>query len=264
MSDRTIETFQFGDNDRVRLVPDDDAQCPRGDWHMLTGFVNLEGLGDSRKSDVPAVYDEPIPITEAHDRFDEKVYPDPDHQLGWPATEEVVGRWAKIFHGLVVEYDSPHGGYWFVAGADASTAATPTDAANRALFYDNWPELVVGSPEHLAKQAEVIEQEQETYRQWADGEVYGFIHEKLSTWAKLGPDGDILYELGDSIRRDEWDEEEAMWGVCGDDLRDHARETFDLPEDPPGGLTTLARQRGILTALESVATPQTATSTDQT
>lgn len=206
--------------------------CPRGDWHMLTGFVKIPGAGDSRLQDVPAVYDPPIPIEDVHDHF--------DHTATGPVpTEDITARWARIFHGLHLDYDSEHGGYWFVAGADFETATTPVDGASRALFYDNWPDLVVGSPEHLAKQAEVIRQEQEVYRQWAEGEVYIVALQRATTLAPVEWNaGDEAWELASPLTEDmletAWEEVES---ICGNYLDDDytaqqvALEHFDLSDD---------------------------------
>ena len=97
------EIIELTDTARLRIEHDPDAECPRGDWHMLTGFVKIQGRGDSRLMDVPAVHDEPIPIEEAHDRL-----------AFWRTDndEDAVERWARIFHDLHIEYDDEHGGYY--------------------------------------------------------------------------------------------------------------------------------------------------------
>lgn len=217
---------------RLRVEPDDSPQCPRGDWHMLTGFVKIADRGDSRLMDVPAVHDAPIDIVDAYQRYQELP--------GWDWIERTE-RWARAFHGLVVEYDHEHGGFWFVAGADAATTQTEVDDYSRALFYDNWPELVPGSAEHLAKQAEVIEQEQETYRQWADGEVYGVILERSSLWAKLSADGSTILQ-GEGTVMETWEQADdgAIWGCYLDDeytAQAVALEHFELTDDERAALS---------------------------
>lgn len=193
---------------------------------MLTGYVNIRNAGDSRRSDVPAVHDDPTGrILDAHQHF------------SWvpagPADgEDIVVRWAKIFHGLHLEYDSEHGGYWFVAGADAKTATTPIDTYSRALFYDNFPELKPGTPEHLAKQAEIIEQEQETYRQWAEGEVDGVILQRRRELYRLDDDG-VAFDEPSLV---DWEDGDSLWGIFGLNENGYtpqvvALEHFELTEE---------------------------------
>lgn len=225
----TVETIQLTPTERIRVVVDETPTCPRGDWHMLTGFVKIAGHGDDRLDDVPAVHEPPIPILDAFSHFDDKAVWNPtafEGRGGWRfpllgLEAKAVERWALIFHGLVVEYDSEHGGFWFVAGADAATAETEVDSYARCLFYDNWPNLKVGTPEHIEKQREVIAQERETYRQWAEGEVHGVVYETSTTLAPVEWDADgEAWELRTPVEEDdlvtEWSEEDSIWGVFGD------------------------------------------------
>lgn len=204
----TIETIQLGPNHRLRVEQDDSPQCPRGDWSMLTGVVNIDGYGNGNYVDVPEVHQPHIPIAEAHDRL---------YGLGscmlvrsYVSRETSVLRWARIFHGVALQYDATYGAYWFC------------NSEGEDGFNENWPDLVPGTPEHFAKQNEVIDQERETYRQWAEGEVYGVIHEKLETWVKADDPDET---------RDDWEEVDALWGCYLDD--DYtalvvAKEHFDL------------------------------------
>lgn len=218
------EIIELTDTARLVVEYDDSPECPRGDWHMLTGFVKIPGRGDSRLSDVPAVHDDPG-IGWAHENF---------------PNEELVERFFRIFHGLHVEYDAEHGGYWFVAGADAAAYATPVDTYSRALFRDNWPDLEPGSPESLAKQAEVIRQEQETYRQWADGEVYGVILERAAPWEKT------FVNSGDTVEGVDWVEHTSIWGSYLDDdytAQVVADEYFDLTDEERDALGLKVTER---------------------
>lgn len=211
MSD-TIETIQITDTARLRVVVDTDATCPRGDWHMLTGFVKVPGRGDSRRSDVPAVHDDPIGIADAQSRIER---------------ERDVVRWARIFHGLHLEYDNEHGGYWFVM------------LDGPEMFTDNWPELALGKPEHLAKQAEVIEQERETYRQWADGEAVGVILEHKVRWVRVDENDEPVFLVDGDLARETWEEEGSTWGSYLDTeytAQQVALEHFELDEDEVAAL----------------------------
>jgi hypothetical protein len=207
------EIIQLTDTARLRVEVDDDASNPRanGDYQM-TGFVKIAGRGDSRTIDVAPYYDDPIRIGEAHDRLAGQPF-----ARGW---NDPVARWAKVYHGMHVEYDSEHGGYWFV---------------DRQAFAENWPDLKPGSTEGLAKQAEVIAQEREQYRQWADGEVCGVILERLVTWARMLDDG-----TADRLdTRDEWEEVESVWGCYLDDTytaQDVANESWELTDEESAAL----------------------------
>lgn len=227
----TIETIDITPTLRIRVEYSDSPTCPRGDWHMLTGFVKIPGTGDRRIMDVPAVHDDPIEIERA------------DYSIVRNAAgdTETVERWARIFHGLHVEYDSEHGGYWFVDPHE---------------FADNWPDLKLGTPEHLAQQSEVIKGERETYRQWAEGEVYGVILERAKTMAPVQWNAaDEVWELINGLTDDdlatEWDEEESVWDNYLDDgyTAVHvAFEHFDFGADEPAILALLPedyRNRGV-------------------
>lgn len=225
------EIIQLTDTARLVVEYDQDAENPRADWDMLTGFVKIEGRGDSRLSDVPAVHDDPIAIRDAHERIHRSVACSPTCPWGGRhrvhVDEEDVIRWARIFHDMHLEYDSEHGGYWFV----------DPDGFREGGWTDGDP---------LQQQADVIKAERESYRQWADGEVYGVVLERLETWAKLGPGGTV----GDGTQRDEWEQVDALWGCYLDDeytAQAVADQNFNLtPEEfvalglPGSLLSTLA------------------------
>lgn len=209
------EIIQLTETSRLLVETDTDVQCPRGDDHMLTGFAKIDGRGDSRRTDVPAVHENAVrdQIVQAHEHFSAEDWMTRDYRAGAFPTEDAVVRWARIWCGLVVEYDREHGGYWFVAldGPD--------------LFAENFPDLVPGSPEHLAMQAEVIEQEREIYRQWAEGEVYGVILERRYDYVR--PDDT-------SIAIQQWEDQEALWGCYLTDeytAQRVALENFELDDE---------------------------------
>lgn len=238
MSDYTIETIELTETARLRIVSDLDPTNPRKDWDMLTGFVKIDGRGDSRLIDVEPVHDEPIPIAEAQSRIER---------------ESDVERWARIFHGLHIEYDSEHGGYWFVdpsafhqnfpavpgGGKVARIRPARVDGIFQANVYETYEQ------DALECQAEVIEAERETYRQWADGEVYGVILERLALWAKLSDDGSSVLQ-GDGTVREEWEEVESLWGCYLDDdytAQVVAAEHFTLSDEETAALGLPERQR---------------------
>jgi hypothetical protein len=230
------ETIQLTETSRLRVVVDEGAHNPRDDYQM-TGFVKIPGRGDSRLIDVLAVHDDTIGIAEAHDRVPGSVsttqYRTEEPRAGVPYRypidpDENVCRWARIFHDMHVEYDSEHGGYWFV---------------DPQQMRENWPGP--DYPEGRSKveqEAEVIRQEQEVYRQWADGEVYGVILERAVTWAKLNADGQ-LDEAAEYETREEWEHVASLWGCYLDD--DYtpqvvAVEYFDLTDEEMVPLADIA------------------------
>lgn len=217
-----VEKIKLTKNARLVVVHDTDALCPRGDWHLLTGFVKIPGRGDSRLSDVPEVWDPPLPILDAHERILDR---------SRVTQEGDVQRWARVFHGLSIVYDSEHGGYWFVAGADASSYATDVDVENRALFRDNFPDLVPCTQAHLDKQDEVIDQERETYRQWADGEVYGVVLQRRARWIRVDSNDEPVFLVDGDLSRETWEDVDSIWSCYLDDTytaKVVADEHFDL------------------------------------
>ena len=227
MSDYTIETIELTGTSRLRVVFDQDALDPRKDWDtMLTGFVKIDGRGDSRRGDVEPVHEAPIPIAEAHDRF----YG--DTALSRWAAQLLTERWAWVFHGLHIEYDSEHGGYWFV---------------DRDSWAEGWDAPADGFT--LEHQAEIIEGERETYRQWAEGEVYGVILERQVTEVtyraertELGFEIDTTHQ---PVVADQWDEVEAIWGCyLDDDYTAHvvASEHFPLTQEEADALDLPGRR----------------------
>lgn len=206
------DTIELTETSRLRIEYDTDAECPRGDWDMLTGFVKIQGRGDSRLMDVPAVHPDVYRLAEAHERMYENV-------------EENVPRYAQIFHDTHVEYDSEHGGYWFV---------------DPQQMRENWPGPDYPEGRTKAEQeALVIEQEQETYRQWADGEVYGVILERKVVWGRLSEDGGTLLQ-GEGTTRETWEEAGSLWGCYLDDEytpQEVAKESFDLTENEEKALS---------------------------
>jgi hypothetical protein len=191
-----MDTIQIDDNTRLKVEYDEDAECPRGDWHMLTGFVSLPHRGDSCRMDVPAVYDDDYRLWEAWST-----------QSNWRTEEEFVIRYARIFHNLVVEYDSAHGGFWFCAGIEHTVHNLDV---SHGMFAANWPELVVGSPEHFAKQAEVVAGERKVYEQWVCGEVYGITLERRAEAVTKYTRADETYWQEESVY---WEPVESLWGI---------------------------------------------------
>lgn len=196
------DIIQLGPNHRLVVEQDDYNDCPRdGDYSTMCGAVTVEN-GNSNYVEVPEIHTPTIPISEAHDRL---------YGLGacmlvrhYVSRETSVVRWAAIFHGLALQYDDKYRVYWFVK-MDGDGG-----------FTANWPDLKLGTAEHLAKQHEVINQERETYRQWAEGEVYGVGLEVRIGYG--GPDTldieveHIIEHECEADCPEHWDRTECIWG----------------------------------------------------
>lgn len=210
------DIIQLTDTARLSVEQDIDAINPRKDWDMATGFVKVPGKGDSRLADVPAVHDDTARLLEAYDtfyygggvpRFTDLMYRKQERAI------EFVIRYARVFHGLHVEYDHEHGGFWFVS---------PTEIAINTKLGGGW--------DKLERQAEIIEGERETYRQWAEGEVCGVLLERAATWARLDDSGRPIT----LTEREEWEVVESIWGCYLDDEYTPqivADEHFDLSDE---------------------------------
>lgn len=188
---------------RLNVEQDKDSGNPRLEWENMTGFIRTRG--NWRFTDVPPVHDDKIRLDVAAETLDK---------------DDVV-RWAKIFHNMHVEYDSYYGGFWFV---------------DMDEFRGNWPNLE--GAEALARQALVIKSDQEAYNQWASGDVYGVILEKLTLWGRLSDDGGEL-EQGDGTVRETWEPVESVWGCyLNEDYTPEqvAVENFSMPDDVEAAL----------------------------
>lgn len=200
----TIETIEVTPTCRIRVVVDEDASNPRDDWDMMTGFVKIRGRGSLNRLDVPPVHEDYAGIGEAQSRLED---------------EDDVVRWARIFHGMHIEYDAEHGGYWFVDPTQMrlNFPATMTGrvrymVANPLAPASRWkvePRYYHTYADTLEVQAQVIEQEQETYRQWAEGEVVGVIVERQVHEHTVSTHHDGTVTESDTTR---WEMVESVWG----------------------------------------------------
>lgn len=125
------------------------------------------------------------PLADGWDRLSEY---STDHQTA------IFQRWAKIFHGATVLEDAPERG--------------PV-----AVWY-TMPDTNATDP------AAYLECEARVYRQWADGETYGYVIEKLINWNMISDDGKHTRTSAEWEREDDADAD--GWGLIG---FEHARET---------------------------------------
>lgn len=216
------DIIELTDTARLRIEQDQDAENPRKEVEMATGFVKIGQRGDSRLDEVPAVHEDTARLHDAyyHMLDTSNIYHTDILFRAYIHAETLVARYARIFHGLHVEYDHEHGGFWFVA---------PAEIKINVEHGGDWSSL--------EKQAEVIKQERETYRQWAEGEVSGVILERKHGYTR---DDDP------SIGIEQWEQEESIWGnYLDDDYTPQvvADEFFDLTEEETAALALPERQR---------------------
>lgn len=189
MSPDEIETIQLTDTWRLKVVQDYDGQNQRtNDDYMLTGALTINSRWRNT-IDVEPIHEFPGPLHGAHIVLQD---------------EQVVIRWAKIFYGIHLDFTD--GTYWWV---------------DRGKLEQNWSgdeldQVLAGSyfytdhlgAKHAISEASIIKDEQEDYRRWCDGEVYGVKLERRID----------LYELDDKgVATDReafpfWEEVESLWG----------------------------------------------------
>lgn len=182
-----MDIIEIDENHRLVVEQDTDAENPRKDWDMLTGALTVHASWNT--IDVEPVYDFPGDLEYAH-RHDS------------PA---VVQRWAKVFYNVTLDYNN--GTYWW---------------ADRERIRENWPELVPGSPEYVAKERDVIESDQKVYQLWADGEVYGVILEERVQYVRKGAEEQTL---------ERWEVVDSLWGnylESEEEAKDVARYDFGI------------------------------------
>lgn len=154
---------------RVRLETDQDPTNPRTDQDNLCHVITVPG---SRYIDVDA---NGGPLQDGWDLIKDRA-----------DAVEVFTRWARTFHGAVVEYHTPERGansVWY-------------------LMPDQFAE-VPDPKKHIG--AEITE-----YQNWADGEVYGYIIEKSVAW--MPTDEEDCENLGE---RTTWEHVDSCWGYVG-------------------------------------------------
>jgi hypothetical protein len=179
----TIETSDDG-RYRVRLMPDPEPSNPRTEFDQLTHVITLP---THQYIDVDR---DGGPLEDGWERI-----------MGHPDAVEIFTRWARIFHGAVVEYHAPHDGA-------------------EALWY-LMPDGIAQVPDPVA----AIRGEIDEYMAWARGEVYGYVIEKAVTWQPVDPGDDVT--LPDE--HTSWVEvnDGSCWGLIGYDYAEtEAREQF--------------------------------------
>lgn len=151
MQDQLIIETSGDKRYRVRLEVDEGASNPREDYDQIVYAVTLP---NSRYADIA----EAGPLVDGWDRI--KGYRTRD-------AVRLFERWARIFHGAVTLYDTPH------EGASAIWYILPAQIAE-----------IGGTPR------EALTSYRDEYRSWVNGEVYAYIIEEAVDWRRLDDKGD--------------------------------------------------------------------------
>lgn len=207
------ETVESNDTLRVRIEVQDDSydMNPRTDRDgIVTGVVTIP---ESRYADVE---DPTGTLGDAWRRLTG------DHGYRNRDAVRIFERYVRLLGG-VSEYDTPHdgpGAVWYV--------------------LPEYMEAVGFKAEEITpeKMREALEAERKEYRAWAEGDVYGYVLERIDA------DGDVVEEL------------EAVWGFIGHEYaEEEARSVFEhqaeedrkkdaeIAEEVPTAMTTTIRRR---------------------
>lgn len=198
------ETIEVTPSLRLQLYSDADSPNPREDWDgILTGYAEDRHHWTHRVLPTP-LHAFPGPLDDAlhHDDWD----------------IETVQRWARIFYGAELVRSEVYGGVWFI---------------DRAGFVENFPELDYGSHEGRLKQREIIADEVETYRKWADGELFMLVLERAHAmapvvWNAASEVWDLRNPLTEHDITYSWDPEDSIGGNYPDDTYPPAAIALDL------------------------------------
>lgn len=185
-----MEVISISGEYRIVVTPDPDAPSPRDrDWDLDTGAYTPEN--NSLFESVPPGHEFPSDIDRAH------------YALG----PDGVVRWARIFHGITVEWHNDRGGltYWWTP---------PEQLAGRINLRDGdqvlWPARIDEHNEMQFEQISVVDaerriiaEERGIYTRWADGEVVIVTVEQLvdGEWTPIDSVGDNYLDAEYNAKR---------------------------------------------------------------
>lgn len=174
-----LETSKDGRH-RVRLVRDEDPVNPRRDYENLCHVITVPG---SLFIDVD---EDGGPLQHGWDHFHDRYDTGRDTNL--------FIRWARIYHGAVAVEHRPHDGprsLWYLLPADI--------------------EKIGNTPQ------EAIEGEIREYRAWAEGDVWGYVIERIVDWDRRDGEGSMTT----------WEHVDSCWGFIGYEYAEQeAKEQF--------------------------------------
>lgn len=225
------EYIEVDENHRLGWGYDEGSgsDSPR-EWSTPVGFITIKSR--SNYNDVTEVHPDPTGrILEAHEHFDEIGYPKWDPNVGYqrrrrffPEPEEITERWARIFHGLTIEYDAEYQGYWFIDPDDFKENWTVAEDGTVPIWEQNRnPDGSYASGLHevgrqpaVELQKEIIDGERKQYRAWAEGNVFYVFAQKrvIKEITVKEVDGSWIRQF----KEEEWETEDSLGGIYADDF----------------------------------------------
>lgn len=211
---------------RIVVTQDQSPDDPNG-W----GNVVVIPLGryTGRNGGADAVGDDDLDLAAALERFREGIPADyarhtrgaARHSYSPDASADTAMRWARIFHRVTVVYDDRADALYYLPKSTRAEYERGDYAAHTA---EHW-----GGSLDAAMRAN-LEGWVDTWRQWADGEVYVIALERRVTWHR-----DELADVpADAPRtRQTWETVDSIGGVYLEgpaDVRSTVRDYFTLPD----------------------------------
>lgn len=179
------EIIEERDGHRVKLVADEGTENPRenGDAQMA-GVVTLYA-GRYIETGDPAGDER---VQSAWSRLMER--------YDWSEALPIMERYIRILGGVSL-YESPNDGannLWYVVPGP------------------KWDEMMLSEPFDAERARQIIKGEQEEYRSWCEGDVWGFVVERRVKWQRV--EGD---QLVDDETMETWEETDdgSLWGIIG-------------------------------------------------
>jgi hypothetical protein len=207
MSD-AIETYEVSPTERIVVSYDEDAssECPR-DWQEN---ISVHRINQNTR------YHAPSPGTDSHGDQLEEIFQNvgvESYRSGYQLSDEITAAVVKHFERaglpfIIAEHNADRdwvGTFiWYLEPKEVE--------ANRALSPD-WDPMPL------------LDGCIETYRQWANGEVYNLDYQKLHTWT----------DDADGTKRSTWETEDSLGGNYfdpndEDEVLSTAREHFAMTE----------------------------------
>lgn len=199
---------------RVILVQDTDCESPTAEGDAwVTSVVTFDGRDRWNTGTTWRAMRDPGDRLPALEHF---------WSHDWSIADDLFKRWMRLFHGIEVFDVTIHNGYRDTSSAMAWVE--PSEAKrvgwNDAPFARNYDA------------EKIVTSEVDEYNRWTDGDTWGYVVQKLTTWARV-PDQDETGELPDDWQetaetRDEWeDTDESCWGFIGHEYAEQeAREAL--------------------------------------
>lgn len=180
------ETLIETDTHRVRIEHDEDSHRPDGDTSGTIVYINRFGVGLAHGPDT----DRPG-LRDAVQRAINE----------WGTDWDVVDRYLRMFHDVV------------------SIARVDTESGTYMEMVTREQALTWGvSEDKMAEAADLTE-----WEHWVNGEVYGYIIEKKTTWVAL-----TVPTAASPHTMTTWDEVDSCWGFYGrEHVETQAREAFE-------------------------------------